>query len=72
MDRHFHTNSPARAINRVQRNSVAHKSMNSTLGRSNDSRGQSPFSLLLCVLLLVGAGMLVKFGPAVQSFYLVH
>jgi hypothetical protein len=72
MDRHFHVNSAARAIGGIQRNNIAHKPMNSAVGRSDDSRGQSPFSPLLCILLLVGAGMLLKFGPALQSFHLVH
>jgi len=72
MDRHFHANGAARAIGGAQRNNIAHKSMISTVGRSDDSRGQSPFSPLLCVLLLMSAGIFVKFGPALQSFHLVH
>jgi len=46
--------------------------MNSTVGRSDEDRGQSPFSPLLCIFLLLGTVMLVKFGAALQSLHLVY
>ena len=72
MDRHFHAGSAASAIGSAQSSNLIRKSVNSTVRQSDDSRGQSPFSPLLCVLLLVSAGILVKFGPALQSLHLVH
>ncbi len=70
MNTHFQANNAARAIDSTPRNSLVRKTRNINLGRSGDGSGQSPFSLLLCVLLLVGVGILVKFGPALQSFHL--
>jgi len=72
MDRHFHAGSAATAIGSIQRNNPVRKSTTSTVCRPDNSREQSPFSPLLCVLLLVGAGMLVKFGPSLQSLHIVH
>ena len=72
MNTHFQASNAARAIDGAPRNSLVRKARNSNLGRSDDGSGQSPFSPLLCVLLLVGAGILVKFGPALQSFHLAH
>ena len=70
MNTHFQASNAARAIDGAP--SLVRKAKNSNLGRSDDGSGQSPFSPLLCVLLLVGAGILVKFGPALQSFHLAH
>jgi hypothetical protein len=72
MTTRFQAGSAARAVGSVRRNNRVRKSTNSSVGRADDSRGQSPFSPLLCVLLLVAAGMLVKFGPALQSLHIVH
>lgn len=70
MNTHFQASNAARAIGGAPRNSLVRKTRNGNLGRSEDGSGQSPFSPLLCVLLLVVAGFLVKFGPALQSFHL--
>jgi hypothetical protein len=72
MNTHFQPSNAARAIDSAPRNGLVRKARNSNLGRSDDGSGQSPFSPLLCVMLLVGAGILVKFGPALQSFHLAH
>ena len=72
MNTHFQPSNVARAIDGAPRNGLARKARNSNLGRSDDGSRQSPFSPLLCVLLLVAAGLLVKFGPALQSFHLAH
>jgi hypothetical protein len=72
MNTHFQPSNAARAIDSAPRNGLVRKARDSNLGRSDDGSGQSPFSPLLCVLLLVGAGLLVKFGPALQSFHLAH
>jgi len=72
MNTHFQAISAARAIDGAPRNSLVRKARNGILGRSDDGSGQSPFSPLLCVLLLVGAGILVKLGPALQSIHLAH
>jgi len=71
MERHFHANSAARAIGGAPRNNLFRKA-NSTVARLGDGKGQSPFSPLLCVLLLMAAGMLVKFGAALQSLHVFH
>jgi hypothetical protein len=42
------------------------------VGPSSDSNGKSPFSPLMCFLLLVMAGMLVKFNAAFQLLHLAH
>jgi hypothetical protein len=72
MKTRFQAGSAARAIDSAQRNNLVRKPRNNPAGRSRDDRGQSPFSPLLCILLLVAAGMLAKFGPALQSFHLAH
>ena len=72
MNTHFQASNAARAIDGAPRNSLVRKAKNSNHGRSDDGSGESPFSPLLCVLLLVGAGLLIKFGPALQSFHLAH
>jgi hypothetical protein len=72
MNTHFQPSNAARVIDRAPRNSLVRKARNSNLARPDDGSGQSPFSPLLCVLLLVGAGILVKFGPALQSLHLAH
>jgi hypothetical protein len=72
MNTHFQASNAARAIDHAPRNSLVRKARNSNNGRCDDGSGQSPFSPLLCVLLLVVAGILVKFGPALQSFHLAH
>jgi hypothetical protein len=72
MNTHFQATNAARAIDGAPRNSLVRKAKNSNLDRSDHGSGQSPFSPLLCVLLLVCAGLLVKFGPALQSFHLAH
>ena len=68
MNMHFQASNAARAIDGAP--SLVRNARNSN--RPDDGSGQSPFSPLLCVLLLVGAGILVKFGPALQSFHLAH
>jgi len=72
MNTHFQANNAARAIDSAPRNGLVGKARNGNIGRSDDGSGQSPFSPLLCVLMLMGAGILVKFGPALQSFHLAH
>jgi hypothetical protein len=72
MNTHFRASNAARAIDGAPRDSLVRKPRNSNLGRSDEGSGQSPFSPLLCVLLLVAVGLLVKFGPALQSFHLAH
>jgi hypothetical protein len=54
MNTHFQASNAARAIDGAP-NSLVRKAKNSNLGRSDHGSGQSPFSPLLCVLLLVGA-----------------
>jgi hypothetical protein len=70
MNTHFRANNAARAIDGAPRNGLVRKAKNSNLGRSDEGSGQSPFSPLLCVLLLVVAGFLVKFGPSLPSLHL--
>jgi len=69
MNTHFQASNAARAPADAPRNSLVRKARNNNLGRSDDGRGQSPFSPLLCILLLAVAGILVMFGPALQSFH---
>jgi len=68
----FQANSAARAIDGAPRNNLVRKASNSDVSRAAGGRRQSPFSPLLCVALLVIAGLLVKFGPVLQSLHLVH
>ena len=70
MNTHFQASNAARAVDGAP--SLVRKARNGNLGRTDQGRGQSPFSPLLCVLLLVGAGLLVKFSPVLQSFHLAH
>jgi len=69
MNTHFQASNAARAPADAPRNSLVRKARNNNLGRSDDGSGQSPFSPLLCILLLAVAGILVMFGPALQSFH---
>jgi hypothetical protein len=70
MNTHFRASNATRAIDGAPRNSLVRKAKNGNHGRSDDGSGQSPFSPLLCVLLLATAGILVMFGPALQSLHL--
>jgi hypothetical protein len=71
MNTHVQTSSAARAIDSAPRNNATRKPTNRIADRSADSTAQSPFSALLCVLLLVGAGLLVKLGVALHSLQIV-
>lgn len=72
MNTHFQASNAARVVDGAPRDNLVRNARNSNLGRPDEGSGQSPFSPLLCVLLLVAAGLLVKFGPALQSFHLAH
>ena len=75
MNKHFQAGNAAYEIRRASQFDHPDRGRKSRINAAEPtegSQGKSPFSPPMCVLLLVIAGMLIKFGAALQTFHLAH